>query len=107
MVLPFTPEEIIEPTITLFGIIWLYSIPCIASLASLFARNAQFLPFMIWAASIYNVWQYDVPLFFVLVPAAFAIVHGVMWFYEDYYIPITRVNSLVGLDNSNYKNILS
>ena len=107
MTLPFTPNEIVEPAITLFGITWLYSLPYLASLASLFARNAQFLPMVIWAASIYNVWQYNVPLFFVLVPVLFTIIHGALWFYEDYYIPITRVNSLLGLDNNNYKNILS
>jgi len=100
----FAPDEkVLEPAITLFGICWLYSLPCLASLASLFCRNAQFLPMVVWGASIYNVWQYDVPLFFVLVPAAMTLLHAAMWLHEDYYLPITYANIFLGMEKKSIK----
>ena len=100
----FAPDErVLEPAITLFGICWLYSLPCLASLASLFARNAQFLPVIIWGATIYNVWQYSPPVFFTLFAAVMFTLHLALYIHEDYYIPITRVNLLLGIEK-NYSN---
>lgn len=94
----FAPDEkLLEPAITLFGICWLYSLPCLASLASLFAKRAQFLPMMIWGASIYNVWQYDVPFFFVAIPILMFVLHTALYLNEEYYIPISHVNIFLGI----------
>jgi len=100
----FGPAEIDpDPAITLFGICWLYSLPCLASLASLFCRNAQFLPMIVWGASIYNVWQYDVPELFVMIPTAMTMLHAALWVHEDYYVPITHANIFLGMEKKSIK----
>lgn len=93
---PGIPELMdMSPGITLYGICWLYSLPCLASMASLIAKKAHFLPFVIWTATIYNVWQYGVPEGFVAFPIVMSLLHGAIWIYEDYYIPNKWTNALI------------
>ncbi|MDD4972494.1 MAG: hypothetical protein PHT07_23940 [Paludibacter sp.] len=88
-----------DPQITLYGILWLYSLPCLASFLALLCRNAQFLPMVIWGFSIYNVWQYGPPTLFVIIPGLMALLHLALWVHEDYIIPIRAVNNLLNIHN--------
>jgi hypothetical protein len=91
------PPAELYTNITLYGICWLYSLPCLASVLSLIAKRANFLPFIVWIGGSYNVFTNDAPLGFMYIGIIMAGLHGILWVYEDYYIPIKMANILISV----------
>lgn len=75
------------PGITLYGICWLCSLPALASMISLIAKKAQFLPMVIWAATAYNLYRYDTPGLFIIGAIGLSIMHTILWYHEEYWVP--------------------